>query len=396
MKTSMGKIFGLLLFAGIVYAADPSNPLPINWHELPEPYATPSAVNPPVIVARPQGAALTVPAGFKVTEYMSGFQGPRFMLPGPNNEIFLSDMAAGVVYVIKDKQAKPLIKNLKGPYGLAWYQDWLYVADMQSVSRYPYNVGNMSAGSAEKLIDISDYASGHVTRTILIDKQQKKLYLTIGSRSNVSPGEPPMRAAINRFNLDGSDHEIFASGIRNAVGMREYPGTHELWITSHERDGLGDDLVPDYMTRVTPGGFYGWPYAYIGPHEEPRNQGLAPELVSKTLYPSVLLGGHVGPLDLLFYTGKQFPARYQGGAFVAFHGSWNRSKRAGYEIAFIPFKDGKPQSGPEDFLTGWMLGEDNKEVWGRPVGLLQLPDGSILISDDGTGKLWQVSYQATN
>ena len=171
--------------------------------------------------------------------------------------------------------------------------------------------------------------------------------------------------------------------------------TGELWATSHERDGLGDDLPPDFLTRVRQGGFYGWPYAYIGPHEDPRRRGEAPERVAKTLYPSVLLGGHAGAMGLLFYTGAQFPVKYRNGCFVALHGSWNRARRAGYRVVFVPFKDGKPIAGPEDFLTGWMLGEERQEVWGRPVGLLQLPDGSMLVSDDGAGKIWRVSYTAT-
>ena len=381
-----------MFFAASVAAEGPTENLPVNWKGLPEPYATPSAINPPLIIERPAGAKLSVPSGFRVTEYLSGFDQPRFMLLGPANEILLSDMAAGIVYVIHNKKSKELLKHLDRPYGMALYKDWLYVAEASSVKRYRYDPGSMTAGHGEEVIPLYEYGSGHVTRTILFDKEADKLYLTIGSRSNVETGEAPVRAAINRYNPDGTGHELFATGIRNAVGMRWYPGSHDLWITSHERDGLGDNLVPDYMTHVTQGGFYGWPYAYIGPHEDPRLKGQAPQLVKKTLYPDVLLGGHVGPLDFLFYTGDQFPEKYRGGAFIAFHGSWNRSKRTGYEIAFVPFKNGKPQSGPQDFLTGWMLGEDKKEVWGRPVGLLQMPDGSLLVSDDGAGKIWQISY----
>lgn len=387
----MSKLGSLLCFFLSTVAVD-TNDLPVNWQELPEPYATPSATNPPRIVARPKGALLSVPAGFQVEEYLSGFAAPRFMLPGPGNVILLSDMGAGNVYVIHDKQVRPLIKDLDRPYGLALYKNWLYVAETSSVKRYPYDAGTRSAGKGEEIISLYLYADGHATRSILFDEKNDKLYLTVGSRSNVDAGEPPIRAAISRYNPDGSGFELFATGIRNPVGLRWYPGTQDLWVTVHERDALGDDLVPDYLTKVTPGGFYGWPYAYTGPHEDPRHQGEAPELVKKTLYPDVLLGSHVGSLDLLFYTGDQFPEKYRGGAFVALHGSWNRSKRVGYKLVFIPFKDGKPQSGPEDFLTGWMLGEDKKEVWGRPVGLLQMPDGSLLVSDDGAGKLWRISY----
>ena len=378
----------LLLGAAGAYAND----LPVNWQGLPEPYATPSAVNPPRVIARPAGATLTVPAGFHVEEYLSGFAAPRFMLLGPKNEILLSDMDAGIVYLIQEKKVRRLITDLDQPYGLALYKNRLYVAEAGSVKRYAYDPGTLVAGKGEEIIPLHQHASGHSTRSILCDEKNDKLYLTVGSASNVNSGEAPIRAAISRYNPDGSGFELFATGIRNPVGLRWYPGTQDLWITSHERDGLGDDLVPDYLTRVTPGGFYGWPYAYTGPHEDPRHQGKAPELVKKTLYPDVLLGSHVGSLDLLFYTGAQFPEKYHGGAFVALHGSWNRSKRVGYKVAFIPFKDGKPQSGPEDFLTGWMLDEDREEVWGRPVGLLQMPDGSLLISDDGAGKIWKVNY----
>ena len=381
-----------MFFIASVSAEEPVNDFPVNWEGLPEPYATETAINPPLIIGRPAGAELSVPTGFRVTEYLAGFDQPRFMLPGPGNEIILSDMGAGIVYVIHNKKSKPILGNLDRPYGLAMYKGWLYVAEASSVKRYLYDNESMMVGPGEEVIPLHEFGSGHITRTILFDEQNEKLYLTIGSRSNIDSGEPPERAAINRYDPDGSGHELFASGIRNPVGLRWNPDSHDLWITSHERDGLGDDLVPDYMTRVTQGGFYGWPYAYIGPHEDPRHKGEAPKLVEKTLYPDILLGSHVGSLDFLFYTGDQFPEKYRGGAFVAFHGSWNRSRRTGYKIAFVPFKNGRPLSGPQDFMTGWMLGEDKKEVWGRPVGLLQMPDGSLLVSDDGAGKIWQISY----
>lgn len=370
---------------------------PVNWQGLPEPYHTESATNPPRLIPRPKQASLSVPEGFVVEEYLSGFLRPRFMLLGPEGEVLLSDIAAGVVYVIRDKRAAPLISNLSKPYGLALYKDWLYVAETSSVKRYKYSSKQGSVGQGEEIIPLDRYATGHITRSILFDETVGKLYLTVGSASNVELGEPPIRAAVSRYNADGTGYELFATGIRNPIGLKWYPyanGTESkvLWATSHERDGLGDDLVPDYFTRVQEAGFYGWPYAYIGPHEDPRHPGVAPDKVRQTLYPSVLLGSHVGSMDFTFYTGTQFPEKYQGGAFLALHGSWNRSKRTGYKIVFVPFKKGQPVSGPEDFLTGWMLAEDKKEVWGRPVAVLQMPDGSLLISDDGAGKLWQVSY----
>jgi len=383
----------LIVLYSLLNAEDYKPELPVNWQGLPEAYHTKSATNPPQIINRPDDASLKLPNGFIVKAYLSGFEVPRFMLLGPDNVILLSDMATGEVYLIKDKEVNVLITHLDRPYGMAWYKDWLYVAEASSVKRYQYNSNTQSVGDGEEIVPLHQHASGHATRTIIFDNKGEKLYLSVGSGSNVSLGEAPIRAAINQYNPDGSGHKIFASGIRNGVGMRWYPGTNDLWVTSHERDALGDDLVPDYFTKVLPGGFYGWPYAYIGPHEDPRHKDVAPEMVKKTLFPSVLLGSHVGALDFIFYTGNQFPKKYHGGAFVAFHGSWNRSKRVGYKIVFIPFKDGKPLSGPEDFLTGWMLAEYRREVWGRPVGILQMPDGSLLISDDGAGKIWRVSYQ---
>ncbi|MCI0420342.1 MAG: PQQ-dependent sugar dehydrogenase, partial [Acidobacteria bacterium] len=225
------------------------------------------------------------------------------------------------------------------------------------------------------------------------DAQGKKMYLTVGSGSNVDAGEDPMRAAIHRYNPDGSGHEVIATGVRNVIGLRWYPGTETLWAAVQERDGLGDDLVPDFFTAIKPGGFYGWPYAYTGPNEDPRRKGENPELVKKTIVPDVQLGSHVAVLDTLFYTGKQFPKEYQGGAFLTFHGSWNRANRVGYSVTFIPFSQGKPTSGPRDFLTGFMLAPEKREVWGRPVGLFQLPNGSLLVSDDGGNKIWRISYK---
>ena len=394
--------FILLSLSRFSIAAGQSNP-PVNWQGLPEPYHTESANNPPRLIPQPEQASLSVPAGFVVEEYLSDFLRPRFMLLGPENEILLSDMGAGIVYVIRDKEAVPLITDLSRPYGMAFYKDWLYVAEASSVKRYKYSSKQGDIGKGEEVIPLRRYATIHITRSILFDEAAEKLYLTVGSGSNVDLGEAPIRAAVSRYNPDGTGFELFATGIRNPVGLQWYPyaknadsnnpAAKALWVTAHERDGLGDDLVPDYFTRVEKDEFYGWPYAYIGPHEDPHHPGAAPDKVKQTLYPDVLLGSHVGSLDFTFYTGTQFPEKYQGGAFLALHGSWNRSKRVGYKIVFVPFKNGQPVAGPEDFLTGWMLAEDKAEVWGRPVAVLQMPDGSLLISDDGAGKLWRVSYR---
>lgn len=369
--------------------------------KLPPPFHTPSATNRPQVIERPDGARLTVPQGFQVEEYATGFTRPRFMLLGPSNEILLADsMNSGSVYALVDKnkdgkvdEKKELVKGLDRPYGLALVKDWLYVGETTSVKRYKYNAKMMTLGPGEEILSMKDFGQGHWTRSLLLDRKGEHLFVGIGSKSNVDAGEPEMRAAILRISLDGKQKEIYASGTRNPIGLRLYPGSDTLWAAVQERDGLGDDLVPDYLTSIKQGGFYGWPYAYIGPNEDPRRRGEKPELVAKTIPPDVPMGAHVAVLDCLFYTGKMFPKEYQGGAFVAQHGSWNRSKRIGYNVAFVPFKDGKPASGPKEFLGGWMLNEDKREVWGRPVGLLQLPDGSLLVSDDGGNKLWRISYK---
>lgn len=390
---------GLLLAACTLFVAA-DNP------KLPPPYATPSANNGPRVIPKPADARLNVPAGFHVEVWSDeGYVRPRFMMLGPNNEILLADSGPGMsggqprregkVFVFangKSTDRKVLIDHLYQPYGLAYLNGNLYVAESDSVKRYKYDSKAMTAGPGEEIISLKGQDTHHWTRSLLIDRAGKKIYVGVGSASNVSTGEDPRRAAINEYNLDGSGHEIFGAGLRNPIGMRWYPGTDTLWAAVQERDDLGDDLVPDYLTHVEKGGFYGWPYAYIGPHEDPRNKGLRPDLVAKTIVPDVILGAHVAVLDFVFYTGKQFPAEYQGGAFLAFHGSWNRSMRVGQSIGFVPFKNGKPSGEVREVMSGWMIAPDKREVWGRPVGILQLPDGSLLISDDGGKKLWHLSY----
>jgi glucose/arabinose dehydrogenase len=369
---------------------------PVNWKDLPAPFATPSVRNNATVVPKPDGATLTAPPGFVVEEFMD-FAGmrPRFMMLGPSNEILLSDTSGnGNVFVIKDGVRTAIIEKVDRPYGLALKGDQLYVAEPTSVKVYTYDAKTMRVTSPGKeIIALPGMNTGHTTRTLAFNRDGSKLYMSVGSRSNIDLGEDPMRAAVHRFNPDGTGHETIATGLRNAVGMRFYPGTDDLWVSVHERDELGDDLAPDYVTKVERGGFYGWPIAYIGPHAEPRHKDVDMKKVESTLYPDVILGGHVGPNDILFYTGTQFPAKYRGGMFVAMHGSWNRSQRQGYKVAFVPFKDRMATAGPEDFVSGWMLAPDKKEVWGRPVGLLQMPDGSLLVSDDGGRKVWRISYK---
>jgi glucose/arabinose dehydrogenase len=370
--------------------------------KLPPPFHTPSASNPPRVIERPDGVRLQVPAGFNVQEFASGFERPRYMILGPSGEILLSDSArSGRVFALVDRngdhritddEKKEILSGLDRPFGLALWKDYLYVAETTSVKRYKYDSKKLEATQPEEIVPLKEAATGHWTRTILFDPKGEKFYLAVGSQSNVSPGEPEIRAAILRFNPDGTGREFIATGTRNPIGLDFYPGTSTLWAAVQERDGLGDDLVPDYFTAIRPGGFYGWPYAYIGPNEDPRNKGQRPDLVSKTIVPDVVLPAHVAVLDARFYRGKQFPERYRGGAFLAFHGSWNRAQRIGYSVTFIPFKNGKPAGPLEDFLTGFMLDPSKKEVWGRPVGLLEMRDGSLLVSDDGGNRLWRITY----
>jgi glucose/arabinose dehydrogenase len=344
------------------------------------------------VIPQPQGAQLHVPPGFTTELFAEGFEKPRYMTPGPSQEILLSDSAGGTVYILKPERKK-LIEKLDRPYGLAFWKDYLYVAETTSVKRYKYDAKQMTVGAGQEVVNMKGFDKGHWTRAVLFDRAGQKMYVGVGSSSNVDAGDPEMRAAINRFNPDGSGHEIFASGTRNPTAIHFYPGSDTVWASIQERDLLGDDLVPDYFTHIEQGGFYGWPYAYIGPNEDPRRKGERPDLVKKTIVPDVPLGAHVAVIDFEFYTGKMFPQKYQGGVFFAFHGSWNRSKRVGQSIGFIPFKNGKPSGPLQEFLSGWMLGPDKQEVWGRPVGLLQMPDGSLLVSEDGNNKIYRISYK---
>ncbi len=388
----MNTTFVLMLLGAVARAQSPTP----DSAALPAPFATPAVSNGPKIIPRPEDGKVKVPPGFVVEEYASGFQRPRFMVEGRGGEVLVSDsIPNGSVVVLKDGAKKTLISGLDRPYGLGLWKDFLYVAEPASLKRYQYDSKALTAGPGEEVVSMAGFVKGHVTRTILFDERHGKMYLTIGSSANLVTGDPEMRAAVHRYNPDGSGHEVYATGLRNTVGLRFYPGTEQLWATVEERDGLGDGLVADFFTSLKRGGFYGWPYAYLGPHEEPRvpENERRKDLVASTITPDIRLEPHCAVLDFLFYTGKQFPAKYRGGAFLANHGSSNRADRVGYSISYVPFKDGKPSGPVSDFATGWMLGPGQKEVWGRPVGLLQLQDGSLLISDDGGKVIWRVSYR---
>ena len=363
--------------------------------KLPPPYHTPPAANAPKIIPQPAGRTLQVPAGFKVEEFAEGFQKPRYMLELPGGTVLVSDSVVnGTVHAIApDKSKKALISGLDRPFGMAIFKNRLYVAEGTAIKRYPFNAKTMAIGAAEKIVPLDTYGKGHWTRSIAFDKRGK-MYVSLGSSSNIDAGDPKDRAVINVYNPDGSGHEIYAGGLRNPVSIRFNRQSGKLWSTVQERDGLGDDLVPDFFTEVKPGAFYGWPFAYLGQNEEPRHKGEAPELVKKTIEPDVVLMPHASVMDFVFYSGKSFPAKYRGGAFIAYRGSSNRARRLGYKLVFVPFKNGRPAGDPEDFLTGFMMGEDLREVWGRPVGLLERRDGSLLMSEDGNNKIWRISYSA--
>jgi glucose/arabinose dehydrogenase len=371
--------------------------------KLPPPYHTPSVANPPKIVPQPDGVSLKVPDGFQVAEFASGFAKPRYIIEGTSGEILLSDAVKdGAVYALTDRnrdqrigeaEKKKLIGGLDRPFGMAFWKNYLYVAEATSVKRYPYDPKKIEVGPGEEVVSLAGEGQGHWTRTILFTPKGDKFYLGVGSRSNIDPGDPEFRAAITRYNPDGSGREIIASGTRNPIGLAFEPTTGKLWSTVQERDGMGEDLVPDFFIEVKEGGYYGWPYAYIGPNEEPKNKGQRPDLVAKTLVPDVVLQpSHIAVMDARFYTGRQFPERYRNGAILAFRGSSNRAERVGYSLVFIPFKGGRPSGPQEDLVTGFMTDPNSKEVWGRPVGLHQMRDGSLLFSEDGGNKLYRLSY----
>jgi glucose/arabinose dehydrogenase len=273
---------------------------------------------------------------------------------------------------------------------------FFYAANTDGVLRYKYQAGDTRPeGAPDKIIALpAEGYNNHWTRNLLFSGDGKKLYVSVGSGTNVDVEPDPRRGTIGEYNADGTGQRLYGSGLRNPVGLAWNPATGELWTAVNERDLIGDDLVPDYVTSVKDGGFYGWPFSYIGQNEDPRRRGERPELVAKTIVPDVLMEPHCAALGLLFYGGKMFPKEYQGDAFVAMHGSWNRSKRTGYKVVRIPFENGKPAGGYENFLTGWLPSETSREVWGRPVGLLVLSDGSMLVVDDGGKKVWRVSYKA--
>ena len=365
--------------------------------QLPAPFATKSAGNGPNKTQPPAGFLPTVPSGFKVNVFATDFKRPRWLIVAPNQDIFLADMGSGEIIILRDpkntggaQERVVFADGLKRPFGIAFHGDYVYVGNMSSLVRFRYDPKTSKRlGEAEHLMDLP--AGGHDTRSLAFSADGKHLFIGVGSESNVSPGEEPIRAAVTVCDPDGKNARRYATGLRNPVGLAIEPTTGEVWTSVNERDELGDDLPPDYFTSLRDGGFYGWPYSYIGDNVDSRVKPQRADLVTRAIIPDVLLGAHVAPLQFAFYTGKQFPESYRGGAFVAEHGSWNRSTRAGYQIAFVAFKNGKPSADPVPFMTGLVPDPSKPDVYGRPVGVAVAPDGALLVSDDGAKVVYRIS-----
>jgi glucose/arabinose dehydrogenase len=339
--------------------------------------------------------------------YATGLEGPRQIRTAPNGDFFVAESRAGQLRVFRGrgKDGKPehvsvFATGLKQPFGIAFYPSgsnpqWVYVGNTNSVVRFPYRNGDLKAsGAAETLVSELPSGGGHWTRDVIFSQDGKSMLVAVGSASNVDdtdthPGEFH-RANILEYAPDGKFVRVYASGIRNPVGLGVNPQTGEVWCSTNERDALGDNLVPDYVTHVRPGGFYGWPWYYMGDHQDPRHEGKHPELKGHILVPDVLLPPHNASLGLTFYDGRQFPAEYRGDLFAAEHGSWNRAIRTGYEVIRVPLKDGHATGEFEDFLTGFVMPDG--QTWGRPVAVAVAKDGSLLVTDDGSQSIWHVSY----
>lgn len=401
----------------------------IKPSELVKPYASESAGNGPKLAPRPDGAMPAVPPGFKIGIYADNLGKSRLPLRAPNGDIILSEAAKGQITVLRSKDGEKAetvsvyATGLSRPYGMAlWPADnpkYLYVANVNSVVRFPYSVGDLKAkGEPEVVIEkISDTSGGHVTRTIAFSKDGKTMFLSVGSATNVAAsigaqppqplaqweakygvgaawGEETERAAVLAFDPDGRNRRPYANGLRNCVGMLVHPSTGELFCSVNERDELGDNLPPDYVTRVKQGGFYGWPWYYIGANEDPRLKGIRPDLKNKSIVPDTLIQSHSAPLGMVVYQAPKgaryaFPKEYEGDIFVALHGSWNRGIRTGYKVVRVFMKDGVPTGQYQDFMTGMVLSD--RDVWGRPAAVEVAADGALLVVDDGGGVVWRIT-----
>jgi glucose/arabinose dehydrogenase len=384
----------------------------ITPQDLPQPYSTPSAENRAGIVKRPANAWPQAPAGFKVELYSADVSNPRLIRAAPNGDLFVAESEPGRIKVFrgigkdgKPQQAATFAKGLNRPFGIAFYPpgsspQYVYVGNTDSVVRFAYQNGDLQARGRPEVI-IPDLPSGgrlrgggHWTRDVAFSLDGKNMFVAVGSFSNVDDTDNHRReyhrANILEANPDGSGLRVYAWGIRNPVGIAVHPQTQELWASVNERDELGDNLPPDYITHVQEGGFYGWPWYYTGGNQDPRHKGKHPELKDKVIVPDVLVEPHNASLEMTFYEGNQFPSEYRGTIFAAEHGSWNRQVRTGYEVIRVPLTNGRASGEYQDFLTGFVT--LNGRVWGRPVGVAVAPDGSLMVTDDGSDSVWRVSY----
>jgi glucose/arabinose dehydrogenase len=381
----------------------------ITAADLPAPYATASSDNGATLIERPKDAWPQAPAGFEVQLYAEELKQPRKIITAPNGDLFIAESEANRVSVYRGvddkghpKQQSIFVTGLKQPFGLAFYPNgdnpqYLYVCNTDAVVRFAYQNGDLKARSKGQVIvpNLPSggflHGGGHWTRDVVFSKDGSKMFVSVGSHSNVSDNSAEKRRAnILVFNTDGSGEQIYASGIRNPVGLAINPETGDLWTSVNERDELGDNVPPDYITTVKQGGFYGWPWFYIGPNQDPRHQGAHPELKDKVIVPDVLLQAHSASLCLTFYTGTQFPSDFRGEAIAAEHGSWNRARRTGYKLIRLPDPGGKPTGEYDDFITGFVTADG--KVWGRPVGVTVAKDGSLFFTDDGSNSIWHIIY----
>ena len=392
--------------------------------DMPAPNQSEAVSNPSRIVPRPRGATLRTMPGFSVAAFESGLAGARVIRVAPNGDVFVAQSRDGKITVLRGKdgasspdRVETFASGLRQPFGIAFYPpgpdpSWVYVAETTRVVRYRYRNGVMTASDPPEPVITGLPGGGHWTRDIVFSADGRTLYVSVGSASNAASdharkpntadwdaihglgaawGAEEGRALVLAFDPDGKNRRVFATGLRNCSGMAVQPLTSALFCVTNERDLLGDDLPPDYVTLVREGAFYGWPWFYIGAHEDPRHSGQRPDLAGKVTIPDVLLQPHSAPLGLAFSPGGQFPAAWKGDAFVALHGSWNRARRTGYKIVRLPFKDGRPTGDVQDFVIGFAVDKDS--VWGRPVAAAFAHDGSLLFTDDEGGVVWRVSYQ---
>lgn len=356
--------------------------------------------NYPIVIPPPDGFQPQVPPGFQISIFAKGFSNPRWLAIAPNGDVFVADSGAGAVIALRGlssdgtSQSRTVFADhLNLPFGIAFHGAYVYVADTNGVLRFPYSPQSSSRlGDAEHILDLPGMGyHQHWTRSLSFSLDGSKMFVSVGSETNVGIERDPRRAAILVAAPDGSNARVYASGLRNAVGIACNPGSGDLWATVNERDDISDDVPSDYFTRVREQGFYGWPYAY-GNHGVDNRVSARPDLVAQMIIPDMLLGAHVAPLQFAFYDKEQFPSEYWHGAFIAEHGSWNRRLRSGYQVVFVPFQNSIPSGRPIPFFTGFVPNASGKEVYGRMVGVAVASDGALLISDDGNRKIWRVSY----